>query len=149
MTTESFLGTGEELLKFVESLGTLVWRKYQQRFVQVWKNNKFEIVDRISYPPFASFRFEKEDPIIISNLKNAVHSYKGAVIWVVGEHKRSPLPDSNWIICPKHVWELNEITLPEFKSSGEYIAEREPEFGPVAYNDMLFLIAHLNQYKFL
>jgi hypothetical protein len=148
MTTAEIFPPEMELIKFIESLGALVWSRYQQRFPQIWKINKFELTDRSSFPPFASFRFEKENPILINQLKDAVKTFKGTVTWVMGEHKRTPLPGSNWIICPQRFWEVNEIAANEFKSSGEYMAEHQPEFGPIAYNDILLLITHLKQYKF-
>lgn len=133
-----------QLLNLIEEMGSLAWRKYQQRFPEVWMNNRFEREDHSGYPPFISFRFENEDPEVIARLKLAVESFKGAVDWVMGEHKRINAPGTNWIICPKRFWEIDDFILTPGMSAGQYMAEHEPLFGPVAYEDLLVLTAYLS-----
>ncbi|MFE8645078.1 hypothetical protein ACFX58_08335 [Sphingomonas sp. NCPPB 2930] len=132
------------LLNLIEDFGDLAWRKYQQRFPEVWIDNKFQREDRSGYPPFISFRFENEDPDFIGRLKSAIEGFNGAVVWVMGEHKRHALPGINRIVCPKKLLEINdsEILIPGV-SAGKYMAEHEPGFGPLAYDDLLHLTAYL------
>lgn len=130
------------LLEFIESLGSLAWRKYQQRYPQTWINNKFETADRSDFPPFTSFRFEKEDEALIARIKDALQNYKGNIVWVLGEHKRTPLPGTNWVICPREYWEILPTALEAGMSAGEYMAEHAPGFGPVAYEDLDTLTAY-------
>lgn len=133
-----------ELLNLIEELGGLAWRNYQQRFPEVWVNNQFQHEDHSGYPPFISFRFENEDAELIARLKLEVESFKGGVDWVMGEHKRINAPGTNWIICPKRFWEINNSSqLTPGVSAGQYMAEHEPSFGPVAYEDLLALTAYL------
>ncbi|MEO7886126.1 MAG: hypothetical protein ABI893_07820 [Polaromonas sp.] len=131
------------LLNLIESLGSLAWRKHQQRYPQAWINNKFERVDESGFPPFISFPFEKEDAALIAALKEAVESFNGKVAWLLGEHKRTPLPGTNWIICPKRFWEILPTALDAGMSAGEYMAKHEPGFGPVAYEDLMALTTYL------
>jgi hypothetical protein len=133
-----------ELLNLIGEMGNLAWRKYQQRFPNIWVNNQFQREDRSGYPPFISFRFEHENAELIARLKLAIEEFNGAVDWVLGEHKRDPLPGTNRIICPKRFWEINNSTdLTPGISAGKYMAEHEPTFGPVAYEDLLALTAYL------
>lgn len=133
-----------KLLNLIEEMGGLAWRKYQQRFPDVWVNNRFQREDCSGYPPFISFRFESEDAELVGRIKLAVESFKGAVDWVMGEHKRIYAPGTNRIICPKRFWEItNSPELTPGMSAGQYMAEHEPSFGPVAYEDLLVLTAYL------
>ncbi|KQZ29310.1 hypothetical protein [Duganella sp. Root1480D1] len=134
-----------QLLNLIEKLGSLAWRKYQQRFPEVWKDSKFQPEDRSGYPPFISFRFENEDPELVAQLKKAVDNFDGAVVWIMGGHKRDPLPGTNWIICPKRFWEISDSQLGLGVSAGKYLAEHDPSFGPIAYDDLLALTKYLNK----
>jgi hypothetical protein len=134
-----------ELLKLIESLGSLAWRKYQQRYPQAWIDNKFQTIDASGEPPFTSFRFEKEDPAVIERIRSALENYKGRVEWVLGEHKRDPLPGTNWMICPKRCWEIQTTELNKGMSVGAYMARNEPDFGPVAYSDLVELTAYFSK----
>ncbi len=131
------------LLNLIERLGRLAWRKYQQRYPLVWIDGEFVTVDYSGFPPFISFRFENEDAKLMTRLKMAVESYEGAVAWVLDEHKRIALPGTNWIICPKRLREIQPAALKANKSAGEYMAEYESSFGPVAYEDLTILTAYL------
>jgi hypothetical protein len=132
-----------ELLELIESLGSLAWRRYQQRYPLTWIDNKFQTADRSAFPPTTSFRFEKEDKAVISLIKNALENYKGNIEWVLGEHKRINLPGTNWVICPKRFWEILSTSLQTGISANEYMAKNEPSFGPMAYADLISLTAYL------
>lgn len=131
------------LLNLIEKLGGLAWRKYQQRFPNVWVKDSFQREDRSGYPPFISFRFKNEDAELIARLKLAIEGFNGALVWVMGEHKRDPLAGTNWVICPKRFWEVDNSILPPGVSAGRYMAEHEPTFGPAAYDDLVALTAYL------
>lgn len=131
------------LLNLIESLGSLAWHKYQQRYPQAWINNKFQTVDDSGRPPFISFRFEHEDAALIARLKEAVESFRGKVEWTMGEHKRVYSPGTNRVICPKRFWEIKSIAEDAGMSAGQYMAEHEPAFGPVAYEDLAALTTYL------
>lgn len=132
------------LLNLIDELGNLAWRKYQQRFPDVWINNRFQRDDCSGYPPFISFRFDIEDDELIAKLRRAVESYNGAIEWIVDEHKRQFVPGKNFSICPKRLLEVkNSGMLPSGISTGQYMAVHEPAFGPIAYDDLLALTAYL------
>lgn len=146
MSTKAITPPERALLELIESLGSLSWRKYQQRYSQAWIDNKFQVVDDSTRPPFTSFRFEKEDEALIARIKSALASYKGNIDWVLGEHKRSPLPGTNWIICPKRYWEIQVAELNSGMSVGEYLAKHDPGFGPLAFEDLVALTAYLRNF---
>lgn len=77
------------LLDFIESLGTLEWRRYQSRIQDEWVNDHFEKVDRSKYPPFTSFRFKEENPEVVVLLEEAIKSYKGVVQWSMISKKKN------------------------------------------------------------
>jgi hypothetical protein len=143
MSTTSATPPESALLELIESMRSLAWRNYQQQYPQAWINNKFQIVDDSKRPPFTSFRFEKEDEALIARIRNALESYKGSVDWVLGEHKRTPLPGTNWMICTKRCWEVQLAGLNAGMTVGEYMAKHEPSFGPAAYADLVELTAYL------
>jgi hypothetical protein len=146
MSTQAISAPEGALLNLIESLGGLAWRKYQQRYPQAWIDNKFQIVDDSSRPPFISFRFEKEDEALIAKIKGALENYKGSVEWVLGEHKRAPLPGTNWVICPKRFWEIKSTALDSGMSVGEYMAKHDPNFGPMAYEDLDRLTVYFREF---
>lgn len=135
---------GRELLDFIELLGELAWTKFESRRPSFHiKGEAPRSEDRSAYPPFTSFRFKDENPEIIERLKRAVESYKGMVEWVMIEHKRIGLPGTNRVICPKRSWEIRDEASNSGVTARQYMAEHEPEFGPVAYEDLLALTAYV------
>lgn len=131
------------LFSFIEQLSDLEWGKKQSRYPDSWIENRFQRVDHSGHPPYCSFRFAKEDPHLIACLKLAVDSYKGRVEWVMVGREREHLPGINWMICPKRYWEVWDVALSKGISAGQYMAEHEPDFGPVAYEDMHGLARHI------
>jgi hypothetical protein len=81
---------------------------------------------------------------LIERLKQAVESYKGVVAWVMVDHKREGLPGKNWAVCPKRLWEVDNTVLDSGVWAGQYMAQYEPEFGPVAYEDLSVLTTYLH-----
>ncbi|MBN6112952.1 hypothetical protein [Xanthomonas bonasiae] len=132
-----------DLLNFIYEISPLEWRKYQQRYPKVWVGDHFEKVDRSEYPPYISFRFEDEREVIIERLKQSIEKYSGKVSWVLNEHRREGLPGVNWTIGPSRLWEVKEQALKLGLTPAEYLAQYEPEFGPVAYSDLEGLAEHI------
>lgn len=135
---------GRALLDLIESLGKLAWAKFEtKKPTFAIKGGASWSEDRSAKPPYTSFRFYDEDTELINLLKEAVRSYNGAVAWVMVGHKRVDLPGTNWMICPKRLWDVREIASESRMTAGQYMSKHEPEFGPVAYKDFLSLTAYL------
>ncbi|MBB5943400.1 hypothetical protein [Xanthomonas sp. 3307] len=131
------------LLNFLYEINPLEWRKYQQRQPRVWVGDHFEKMDRSKYPPYISFIFENECKTVIKRIKAAVDGYCGAVRWMLYERKRDGLPGTNWTIGPSRLWEVEEEASKLGLSPSQYLATYEPEFGPIAYDDLEGLTKHI------
>lgn len=139
------LAKGNEIVNLLSSLSQLDWARNSLSQV-TYRTAQGEVTeDRSAEPPFTSFRLKFEQPEFLENLSRAVKSYAGKVEWVLISHDRSPSAGVNWTICPKLTVDLNA----EIKECGvtvqQYFRERMPEFGILAYEDMVDLVAHLNQ----
>lgn len=100
--------------------------------------------DRSARPPATSFRFKNEDPNIIELLQKAIDSYKGMLQWVMDGQKKEYGHGINWVIYPKHVPEMKNKSIKVYKLPVEkYMAEYEPDFGPLAYDDLKSLTQHV------
>lgn len=137
-----------ELLNILECASPLEWRRYQQRHPEVWVNGRFERVDCSGFPPCISFRFENESQAVIDSLKSSLNSYDGKVKWLLVEHQRESLPGINWIICPSRMVEVKDEAVRAGVGAGEYLAQLEPGFGPVAYEDFVKLTEYIRQSLF-
>ncbi|TVT81177.1 hypothetical protein [Pseudomonas sp. H3(2019)] len=131
------------LLNVLGDISPLEWRKYQQRFPDVWSVDHFEPEDRSTFPPWVAFRFEQENSETIARLKRAIDDYKGKVIWCLVEHKREYNAGSNWLIGPRRLLEVEGIASNYGLTAKQYISEHEPDFGPVAYDDFLGLTENI------
>ena len=131
------------LLNVLSSLGQLEWRHFQSRYPEIWKNGHFEKTDCSGYPPYTSFRFEKEDPNIIKILYHAIESYNGKVEWMMYEKKKEYGSGINRVILPKKLHDAKEKANAEGVAVGKYVAENQPNFGPVAYEDLINLAEHV------
>lgn len=135
---------GRALLDLIESLGKLAWAKFEtKKPTFAIKDGASWSEDRSAKPPYTSFRFHDEDTELINQLNEAVLSYAGAVAWVMVGHKRVGLPGTNWTICPKRLFDVQDIALDSSMTAGQYMAKHEPEFGPIAYDDLSTLTAYL------
>jgi hypothetical protein len=134
-----------QLLNLLDTLSELEWRKFQSRRVKVSIEGQQEEIDRSSWPPFISFRFKNEDHFLIDKLQGAVQIYKGRVTWVMVAHQRDGLPGTNWMICPKEMWEVRELSLQSGMSAGQYMSENHPDFGSSAYDDLKGLTEHIKK----
>lgn len=134
---------GAELLNLIDALGDREWQRFQSRHNSVLIDDQWQPADLSGYPPSCSFRFVKEDPQIIEQLKQAVDSYRGKVAWVMYGHNRSPLPGTNWVICTKRSREIGEEKGMGDHDVRVYMKKNEPEFSPVAYADLIGLTEHI------
>lgn len=131
------------LLDFLESLGSLEWRRYQSRIQDEWINDHFEKVDRSQYPPYTSFRYEKEEPRIISLLEDAIKSYKGKVEWVMISQRKEYGSGINRCILPKYVVDIMGKIGTDTRKVNEYIIHHVPDFGFNAHEDLLEFTKHI------
>ena len=134
-----------ELLNILEDVGPLEWRRYQQRNPEVLVNGCFERVERPEIPPYISFRFRHENQMVIDKLKASLLSYNGKVKWLLVEHKREALSGTNWVICPSRIVEVKGMAIQFGLSASQYLAQYEPEFGSVAYEDLARLTEYIRQ----
>lgn len=143
------INDGSILLKLISKLGDLEWKKYQNRYPYILINNKLEIIERSSYPPFTSFRFKNEKEKIIEMLTQAISSYQGDIDWVLISTKREYGKGINYCVLTKYVQDKKEEmkkTDQIIYSVDSYIAKNIPQFGPVAYNDLVDLTKHIEHF---
>ncbi|MBD9515035.1 hypothetical protein NK553_04090 [Pseudomonas sp. ZM23] len=145
MSTRRISAPEGDLLNVLEDISSLEWRRYQQRSPEVWLNGRFEKIERPEYPPYISFRFEHESQAVIARLKDSLLSYGGKIKWLLVEHKRDSLPGTNWMVCPEKMVEVREEAAQAGISTGQYLAQYEPEFGPAAYDDLVGLTEHIRR----
>lgn len=134
------------LLNILEEISPLEWRRYQQRNPELWVNGNFERKDCSSRPPFIAFRFEREKNDISNKLKIAIESYTGTVSWVQDGRKRDGLPGINWIISPSRIQEIAKLAEDINLTPHQYLSKYEPNFGPIAYDDLVGLTEHIKKY---
>lgn len=139
---------GRELLEFIEGLGDLAWAKFETRYPVIEiKGSLPKGEDRSGRPPYASFRFENENPEVVVKLKNAVENYQGEIRWVMDEYQRISFPGTrNWIIHPKKMAEIKQVALDSNLTPGQYMEKVEPMFGPKAYDDLENLVGYLQEF---
>ncbi|MFY4023828.1 hypothetical protein ACOTI1_07280 [Achromobacter xylosoxidans] len=133
------------ILNFIEKMGPLAWRKYQQRYPHVWVKDHSEIEDRSSFPPYISFRFQKEQAGVIATLRNLISTYEGELRWVLEPHFRENLPGTNWLIAPGDVVAMRPALKNNSITVCEFFAKEYPLFGPVAYLDLDGLVMHFKK----
>ncbi|WP_143178215.1 hypothetical protein, partial [Pseudomonas aeruginosa] len=74
-----------------------------------------------------------------------IESYQGRVKWVLDEHKRVNLPGTNWGIVPSRLLEVWDLARALDLAPNQYMAKYEPEFGPIAYEDIIDLAEHVRR----
>ncbi len=142
MSTSEIFDKEGRLLNFIEKLGPLVWRRYQQRYPSVWMKDHVEVVDRSSFPPYVSFRFKHERPEIADILRGLVGSYNGKLRWCLESHLRTNLSGRNWLIVPEDVALVKQYFTDDSITVYEYFAKERPLFGPLAYSELDNLTNH-------
>lgn len=145
MNTPLIKRESSPLLELIESLGETEWRKCVNSQYANKEHGAWVVKDQSGHPPVVSFRFKEEDPKVIYRLKVAVESYQGKVNWVLDEHKRDGLPGTNWTIKPSRLREIwaraRELDL----TPNQYMAKYEPDFGSIAYEDIINLTEHIRR----
>lgn len=137
---------GRELLDFIETLGELEWLKFESRYPSFTIKGVRTDEDRSKYPPYTSFRFAHENPEIIDGLRRAIDGYRGKVEWIMEGHQRDSFPGTtNWVICTKKMADLRRVALDSNLPVGQYMAIHNPDFGAVAYEDLLGLASHVRE----
>ncbi|MBW7981805.1 hypothetical protein [Enterobacillus tribolii] len=136
---------GRELISVIEKLGEIEWQRCHSRYpVFRFKDQKEFTEDRSTRPPATSFRFKNEDPQIINLLQHAINSYKGKLQWIMDSQKKEYGSGINRVIYPKHVHDMKHKAIQIYKMPVEkYMALYEPEFGPIAYDDLVDLTKHV------
>lgn len=132
-----------ELLNVLQDVSPLAWRRYQARRLRVWKEGRFVDEDGSIYPPFVCFRFIEEDVLLIGELRRVIESYVGTVKWAIKARQREYLPGTNWMVAPALLMEIRDAALAEGVSPSQYLAERDPVFGPGAHDDFLRLTHYI------
>lgn len=133
------------LLELIEALGETEWRKCINSQYVNKERGAWVAKDQSSHPPMVWFRFIQEDPTIISRLRVAIESYRGRVKWVLDEHKRIDISGTNWGIVPSRLLEVWDLARALDLAPNQYIAKYEPEFGPIAYEDLIDLTEHIRR----
>jgi hypothetical protein len=119
-----------KLLNVLQDVSPLAWRKYRRRAPEGLLGSIRENGDLMELPPFVSFRFISPSEKIINTLRDALLSFEGKVRWALVEHKREPLPGSNWMICPQ------TTAAAEFLNADEYLAKYDQTFIRIAFEDL-------------
>ncbi|ABR84273.2 MULTISPECIES: hypothetical protein [Pseudomonas aeruginosa group] len=133
------------LLDFIESLGETEWRKCVNSQYTNKEHGVWVIKDQSGHPPIVSFRFKEEDLTVISRLRVAIESYQGKIKWALDEHKRDGLPGTNWTITPNRLLEVWDRARELNLAPNQYMEKYEPDFGPIAYEDILGLTEHIRR----
>jgi hypothetical protein len=124
---------GDEIIRLLSDRLELEWRKCSSRTaVSLTGIEK----DDSKAPPFASFRFKREDARVVNALRECVSAFRGTVPWIMFPHDRAPLRGTNWVICPKICQDLEDEALRVGLSPFDYVATKRPDVGPLAYTDV-------------
>lgn len=140
------LASGDELVSLLEEFAELEWAKCEYRAPKIVTNESSLIEDRSTLPPYTVFRLRTETPYFIKKLCAAVETYSGKVTWTVIKHDRSPLPGTNWAICPQALVDAEDAAFRMGVPVSRYFKEHFPLFGAAAYQDMLGLVSYLRQH---
>lgn len=131
-----------QLLNVIADIGALEWRKYRQRFPEVWVGNEIRREDHSAFPPFIAFRFKCVAKDKIDKLRVAVDGYKGALPWSFVGRSRENLPGTNFMIAPTRLLEASECGMTNM-AAAVYLSIHEPLLGPLAYEDLVGLADHI------
>lgn len=134
---------GRILLNLIGLLGETEWQKCINSKYKILEHGVYVEKNQSQSPPFVCFRFKKENSEIIQRLKLSVENYQGKISWIMRGRMREGLPGINWCIEPKRVEEVKNLADGIGLSPDEYIEKLEPNFGPVAYEDLIGLTEHI------
>lgn len=136
---------GRELYDVISKLGDIEWRRIPSRYPTFkFKNTPEFSEDRSFLPPATSFRFANENNEIIMLLEKAVKSYKGMLKWILISQQKEYGKGVNRCILPEYVNNKRDFAWAEFQLTvDKYMEKYEPDFGPVAYEDLIGLASHV------
>lgn len=134
---------GSALLSIIENLGETEWQKCSNSQYQIKEHGILVVKDQSSHPPAVCFRFKGGNIEIAQRLKFAVENYKGKIEWEMRGRQRDGLPGFNWCIEPSRVYDIQENARQINLAPNQYMAKYEPNFGPIAYEDLIGLTAHI------
>lgn len=139
------LAKGTEIVDLLMEISELDWARNSFSRV-VYKSAEREFSeDRSGEPPYTSFRFKSEQPRLLENIRRAINNYRGKVEWVLIPHNRSPSRGVNWTICPKLTIEMDAAIRNSGLTAQHFFRERMPDFGVLAYQDMVDLATFLRR----
>ncbi|AIR62533.1 hypothetical protein LH23_18285 [Cedecea neteri] len=136
---------GKELYDVISKLGDIEWRRIPSRYPSFkFKSTPEFSEDRSSRPPATSFRFSNENDQIIALLEKAVNSYCGILKWTLISQKKEFGEGVNRCILPEYVNKKRDFAWSEFQlTADKYMEKYEPDFGPIAYEDLVGLAMHV------
>ncbi|EJZ58767.1 hypothetical protein I1A_003098 [Pseudomonas fluorescens R124] len=105
----------------------------------------FEREDRSRFPPYIAFRFEKENEYVVSILNEVIGSYNGLISWVLIGCERYASSGMNWVVEPAYIKEVEAKAKSLGYSSESYLAKYEPEFGSIAFEDLVGLTEYIRK----
>ena len=129
----------------MQELGALAWRKCRQRYPEIQIRGRIQRFDQSRSPPSIAFRFENESEDGIAALLRAVETFNGNLHWTMTGRKRHQLPGTNWVISPTRVLDVIVVASEQGLTPDQYLAQHEPHFAPVAYDDLVGLTEHIRQ----
>ncbi|MEX6382405.1 MULTISPECIES: hypothetical protein [Providencia] len=147
---------GDELLLVIKKYIDLEWvhcsRRFKEKYVDPsnFINGERYIVDTINRAPSTNFRpvDERNHQDFIAVLKAAIESYHGKIDWILTGRQKTNTPEYNWGVEPAILNEQRVID--ESKKLNittiEYLSQKMPELGPVAYADLINLAKHVDKY---
>lgn len=147
---------GDELLLVIRKYLVLEWVHYSRRFKKTFIDptniidGKLCVIDTINELPSTNFRpvDERNQQDFISLLKHAIESYRGKIDWVLTGRQKTDTPEYNWGIEPAilHKQQIIDEAKKLNLTSKEYLAQKMPELGAVAYDDLVNLAKHVDSY---
>lgn len=154
MTIEN--NQGGELILVIRKYIDIEWNRTSRRFVQKYIDptnfidGELYVADTINELPSTNFRpvDERNHQDFIAVLKAAVDSYHGKIDWALTGRQKTNTPEYNWGVEPAILNEQRVID--ESKKLNittiEYLSQKMPELGPIAYADLINLAKHVDKY---
>lgn len=127
-----------KLLNIINSIEPIKWRKYQLRKIEIWDGEKF-VPYQDRYTPYISFEFQSLNNDLINKITNLIDIYHGSMKWIIYPVK------NKWVICPKLVFDLQNLGINDYQSLQNYIYETIPYFISEAFDDLQKLTDFLNK----
>lgn len=147
---------GDELLLVIRKYLVLEWvhcsRRFKKTFIDQANilDGKLCVIDTINELPSTNFRpvDERNQQDFIFLLKSAVESYSGKIDWLLTGRQKTNTSEYNWGVEPAilHKQQIIDEAKKLNLTSKEYLAQKMPELGAVAYDDLVNLAKHVDKY---